>query len=190
MACGNLPSHLEQRLRSCFRFMQCLQRPETLFGFAAWPHSESVNSQRTFISLHSLHLRFSWQLLHHKSDGSRLRQALGSNRSSGCQLPHHLHCFFKPLWEHSLSQLLQSLLPSLRFHCGSENSALKALVLQPWHMVEGMCFCSTAAQSTWTPRKTFNRRFGPSRSPWVNKARSKGLNIKRSSIFFTLVKAT
>ena len=192
MAWGKRPLHTEQSLSSCRCLMHTLQRPWLELGLAACFHSESVKPSRVFLFPHAglRHWRCSRQFLHQTSEISLLRHIGGSNIGSACQSPHHLHCFFKPLCEHSLSQFLHRRLVSLRFHCGSENSALKALVLQPWHMCEGMCCCSTAAQSTCSPRKTCNKRLGPSKSPWLNRARSKGLKIKRSSAFLTLVNAT
>ncbi len=171
--------------------MHALHWPRTLRNLPASFHSFGENSHSTF-SRPQLprHVRCSLQTLHHSCDGSFLRQTLGSNISCVCQLPQNLHCPRSPSHVKAFSQLLQYLFPSLRFHCGSENSPLNCLASQPEHMWEGMCLASIAAQSMASPRNTRSNKSDPSWLPWLNSSRSNGLKISKSSFLVTRVNAT
>ena len=96
----NLSLQTEHSRTSLLLFSHSRHRPRWPLSFAACFHSGTVNSCSAFILPHiPLHGRFSLQLSHHRSEGSLQRHTLGSNMFSGCQSPHHWHCFFSPLHE-------------------------------------------------------------------------------------------
>ena len=148
-----------------FFSMQSLHLPCRLPAHPASFHSFGVKSS-SFLNFpqaprHCLH---SVQLLHWRCFVAR--HALEEKQSSvnHCwQLPKH--SLRNPSQDNMFSQCLQNLLPSVRFHWISENAFLNSLLSQPVQTNDGRCFCSTASQSTLSPRRTCNSKHGPS---WVS----------------------
>ena len=156
--------------------MHSLHLPRCPVGLPASSHSFFVRSFSFLYFPHGpQHNLHSSQLLQYRCFMARHALEVKQSSDNHClQLPKH--SLRKPSQDNMVSQCLQNLLPSTRFHWISEKAFLNSLQSHPVHKNEGKCFCSTASQSTLSPRRTCNNKHGPS---WVFK-----INDKLASMFF------